>query len=136
MKKTFVSVSLHQLVDQLTASLLPRTTKQRSFIVNDVQREMLVSTDKNILATVISNLLNTTLAHTQSNCIRISAKLFGNIVLLQVKDTDNRHDEAITGSLPQVEYLAEKIGGCVTLTSNKLKGTTVVFSFYNQQQAA
>lgn len=136
MKTTKRPLVLHQLIDQLLQSFLPHIVQQKSFIVNDIKKEMLVCTDENILASVLSNLLSTTINYTQNNCIRISAKLYGNIILLHVKDNDNRHDEALTDSLLQVEPLAEKIGGCITISNNKMNGTTVAVSFYNQQLAA
>ena len=95
---------------------------------------MLVCTDEKIQATVLSSLLGTTITHTQNNCIRVSAKFFGNIILMHVKDNDNHHDRAITDCLYQVEIIAEKLGGCITISNNKVNGTTVVFSFFNNEQ--
>ena len=136
MRNTQIPVALHQLIDQLVYSLLPQTTQQKSLIVNDVQQGLLVNTDKNILTTVLSNLLDTTIMHTQNNCIRISAKFFGNITLIHVKDNDNLHDRAIIDSMYQVESMAEKLGGCITISNNRVNGTTVAFSVFNNQQVA
>ena len=85
MRNTQIPVALHQFVDQLVCSLLPQTTEQKSLVVNDVQKGMLVNTDKNILTTVLSKLPDTTIMHTQDNCIRISAKFLENITLIHVK---------------------------------------------------
>ena len=136
MKRSQKNIMLHQLVDQVTQNLMPRIVEQKSLMVNDLHKEMLVTTNEEILTTVLRNLLNTIVTHSQNNCIRISAKIFGNIVLLHVKDSDNRHEEAIAGSLIQVAPLAEKIGGCITLNNYTAKGTTVAFSFYNNEQKA
>ena len=125
--------TLRQLVDQLSLSLLPQTVQQKSLIVNDVQQEMFVNTDKNILASVLSSLLNITILHSQNNCIRVSAKLFGNITLVHVKNNDSSLDGAIAHRLKQIQPLAEKLGGCVAVTHNKIKGTTVAFTFNNNQ---
>ena len=136
MKNTQRTVALHQLVDHVVVSLIHRVVQQRSFIINDLKQEMLVTTDENILTTVLSSLLDTTISNTQNNCIRVSAKFFGNIILIYIKDNDDGHDTAIFECLHQVERVAEKLGGCVTLTNNKVKGTTVAFSFYNGQNPA
>ena len=85
MRNTQIPVALHQLVDQLVCSLLPQPAHQKSLIVNDVQKGMLVNTDKNIPANVLSHLPDTTIMHTQNNCIRVSAKFFVNIILIHVK---------------------------------------------------
>lgn len=132
MKNSQRTVALYKLVDQVAQYLMPRIVEQKSFIINDLNKEMLVTTDEGILITVLRNLLDAIITHSQSNCIRISAKAFGNIVLLYVKDSDNKHEEAIAGCLIQVAPLAEKIGGCITLNNYTAKGTTVAFSFYNK----
>ena len=127
--------TLSQLVDELVVGLLPRTAKQNSLIVNDVRQQMFINADKNILAAVLNSLLNTAITHTQNNCIRVSAKLFGNITLVHLKNNDSSHDGAIAQSLKQIQPMAEKLGGCVAITCNKIKGTTVAFTFNNSQLA-
>ncbi len=128
--------TLGQLVDLLSINLLPQTAEHRNRIVNDIKQEMFVNTDKNILATVLNNLLNITIANSQNNSIHVSAKLFGNIILVHVKNNDNSLDQAITQSLKQIQPMAEKLGGCVAVTHNKIKGTTVAFTFNNNQMIA
>jgi hypothetical protein len=135
-EKTESAVALHQLVDHLVVRFLSRTLQHKSFIINDVKREMLVGANKNMLASVISCLLNTTIAQTQDNCIRVSAKLFGNITLVLVKNNDHRHEMVIAQSLQQVQSLVEQLGGCVTITNNKINGATLAFTFSNNQLAA
>src|SRR5881394_1016210 len=107
--------TLSELVDQLATSLLPQTVEKKSVIVNEVQQEMPVHADKDILATVLSNLLIITVAHTENNCIRVRAKFYGNIILVHVKNDDSSHDGAIAQSLKQIQPLAEKLGGCIAI---------------------
>ena len=128
--------TLGQLVDLLSINLQSKTVEHRSLIVNDIKQEMFVNTDKNILATVLNNLLSITIANSQNNSIHVSAKLFGNIILVHVKNNDISLDQAITQSLKQIQPMAEKLGGCVAVTHNKLKGTTVAFTFNNNQMVA
>ena len=128
--------TLGQLVDLLSTNLLPQTMEHRSCIVNDIKQEMFVNTDNNIIATVLNNLLNITITNSQNNSIHVSAKLFGNIILVHVKNNDKSLDQAITQSLKQIQPMAEKLGGCVAVTHNKLKGTTVAFTFNNNKMEA
>lgn len=127
--------TLRQLVDQLSLCLLPQVVRQKILIVNDIQQELFVNTDKNILASVISSLLNITILHSQNSCIRVSAKYFGNITLVHVTNNDRSLEGVIAHSLKQIQPLAEKLGGCVEVTNNKTKGTTVAFTFNNNQLA-
>lgn len=134
--KTQDPIILHKLVDQLMQSLLPRAIQQRNLIVNDVQHEMLVSADKNMLASVLGSLLYDTVAHASNNCIRITAKSYGRITLIHVRNSENRDDRSIVSNLHQIQPLAEKLGGCVSVTNNRINGTTVAFTFLNLPAAA
>jgi hypothetical protein len=49
---------------------------------------------------------------------------------------DIRHDHAISAGLHQIQPLAEKLGGCISITNNRIKGTTVAFTFLNLTEAA
>ena len=135
-QKTKPVVALHQLVNQLVIGLLPRTVNKKSFIINDVQREMFVDADENILASVIGSVLNIAIVYTQNNCISISAKLYGDVTLVYVEDKVMRQNSAVFYSLYCIQPLAEKLGGSITISNNKAQGTTVTFIFVNNQQAA
>jgi len=128
--------TLNELVDQLMVSLLPRTLQQKSLIVNDVPDELFVNTDKNVLATIVSYLLNETVSNTEHNCIRVTAKKFGNITLVHVKNNDISHEISISNGLQYIQPMAEKLGGCISITSNKIKGTTIAFTFNNNVTVA
>ena len=62
--------------------------------------------------------------------------MFGNIVLLYIRDNDNKCNNGISNNLFNVESMAEKLGGCLTISNNRIKGNTIAFSFYNNQLAA
>lgn len=136
MKNTQRTVVLHQLVDQVAQSLRLRIIEQKSFMINDLNPEMRVTTDENMLTHVLNNLLDTLITYTQNNCICISSKVFGNIVLLHIKDSSDLREEDFAGCLLVMEPLAEKLGGCITLNNHCSIGTTVAFSFYNHQHVA
>lgn len=136
MKRTQKTVALHQLVNQVSQSLMPRMVGQRNLMINDLHKEMWVTTDENILVSVLRTLLDATVTHSQSNCIRVSAKIYGNIILVQIKSDNTNLDGSIADSLYRIDLLAEQLGGCVTVSNNYVKGTTVAFSFYNQKQVA
>jgi len=40
-----------------------------------------------MLASVLSGLLSAVVTHSKNSCIRLSAKIYGNVVLVQVKDS-------------------------------------------------
>ena len=124
-------VALHLMVSRISASSLPSAIRKNSFIINDVPADLHANTDENMLATVFGSLLNTVITHSENCCIRISAKLFGRVVLFQLKDTPRLNNSAFAGNLRQVQLLAEKIGGTVSISNERDEATTIVFSFVN-----
>ena len=132
----FDPIDLNNLVNKLTSSILPMAVDKKSFFINDIRGKMMVCADEDILASVLSILLNTAVSETENNCIRISTKMFGNIVLLYICDNCNKGNNGIANNLFKVETMAEKLGGCLTITNNRIKGNTIAFSFYNNQLAA
>jgi hypothetical protein len=133
MKNEFTQnhVALHLMVSRILASSLPSATRKNSFIINDVPGDLEANTDENMLATIFGSLLNTVITHTENCCIRISAKVYGKVVLLHLKETHRLNTPAFAFNLRQVQQLAEKIGGTVSISNNRNEPTTIVFSFIN-----
>jgi hypothetical protein len=124
-------VALHLMVNRISAGSLSSAAKKNSFILNDVPADMQATTDEDMLATVFGSLLNTVISHTENCCIRISAKSYGRIVLLHLKEPYRLTSPAFGGNLKQIQQLAEKIGGTVSISNNRSEATTIVFSFVN-----
>lgn len=124
-------VALHIMVSRISATSLPTATRKNSFIINDVPADLQAMTDEHMLATIVGSLLNTVITHTENCCIRISAKLYGRVVLLQLKESHSGNGSAFAANLRQVQQLAEKIGGSVSVSNERHETTTIVFSFVN-----
>ena len=129
-------IALNLLVNWLRNKLFFKPILQKYFLINDIEKDLIVSANEEILAKAIGDILEAIVTHSQNNCIRISAKSFGNIILLYVKDIDSKQNNAIANSLFLTESMAGQLGGCFTLSSNRNKETTFAFSFYNNQLAA
>lgn len=131
-KQTYTCITLHKLVNQVIAGLPSRTAKQIEFIANDVQERMLVSTDKDTLGIILGFLLSTTTMYSQNNTIRLSAKLIGSITLIHVKTSDTGNSDIIAEDFHKIQPLAEKLGGCITVSNYKMHGISLAFTFINQ----
>jgi hypothetical protein len=133
MKNEFTQdhVGLRLMVTRISASSLPSATRKNSFIINDVPADLQANTDEQMLATIFGSLLNTIITHTENCCIRISAKVCGKIVLLHLKETQRLNTAEFAGNLRQLQVLAEKIGGTVSISHSQNEATTVGFSFMN-----
>jgi hypothetical protein len=127
----FVPVSLHQLVNRLSDSLVPAARHNKNLIINNVPEGICSEINENLVASVLSRLMNLVIMHTENSCIRISAKMFGNVVLVHVKDDGCLNYDSISGKLTEVQSLAERMGGFVGFTSYRNKLTTIAFSFMN-----
>jgi hypothetical protein len=130
-KTTHTHVGLYSIVNRISVSSIPSATRRHSLIINDIPKELEVATDEHMLATVFGSLLNTVISHSENCCIRISAKLYGKVVLLHLIESYRLNSSAFHGNLRQVQQLAEKIGGTVSISSDRSQATSIVFSFLN-----
>jgi len=127
--------TLDQLVNLLATSALPAAVRRKSFIVNDVPERLAIEADENILASVLGSLLHTVVNHADNSCIRINAKENGNNILVNVKDSSNNY-YSLAGDLQQVQQLAQKMSGYVSVSDRKEKSVTIAFSFPNLAKVA
>ena len=124
-------VSLHQLLGNLLSGFQQSALRHKSFFINEVPEDILISADKNIVASVLGNLLRIISRNAVNSCIRVSAKAYHNIVLMHVRDNNSGNNNALNSSLSQVQPLVGKIGGFIDISSKKQTATTIAFSFSN-----
>ena len=130
-----INVPLHKLVEKVTESLAPAACRNKSHIINNVSEEIFLEICEDKVASILSRLLNVVINHSENSCVRISAKMFNNIVLLHLKDDGCVNYDSISFSLTDMQKQAEKIGGFVGFTSYRNKLTTIAFSFTNDGDA-
>ncbi len=128
---SLIPINLHQLVDQAAGNSIPKAVKRNSFIVNEVPREVQISSNENILAIILDKMLSTVISHSKHSCIRIKATVYDDIVCLSIKDKSNFSDNTVTEYLDQVKELAKKLKGNVIVRNIADKFTTILLSFPN-----
>ena len=126
--------SLHNVVGRLIKSLAPAARRHKSYIVNDVPVEIRTGVNENLLASVLGSLINAVLRNTQNSCIRITAKFYGNVVLMHIKDNGCINYSSISQNLAEIQPQVEKLNGFIGLTSYRNKLTTIAFSFVNMHK--
>ena len=129
-------VVLQEVVSRILVSCVPSASRKNSFIINDVPADMQVTTDEHMVATVFGTLLNAIITYAENTCIRVSAKFYGRVVVLHLKETHKLNSSSFAATLRQIQQLAEKIGGTVSISNNEGEATTIVFSFLNNLFAA
>lgn len=108
--------ALKQLVGHVADSILPTAVSRHSFFVNDISPDLQVSADRDLLASVLSNLLQTAVAQTESDCIRISAYEQQEQVFLQVNENGRCYNADIFKKMEQLMPMAAILGGSVAIT--------------------
>jgi hypothetical protein len=129
-------ISLQQVVSRLVAGSLPAAVRNKSFMINDIPAGMKLVGNTDLIAVVLSNLFNTVATHAENSCIRISAKIYSDVILVQLRDRNCINKLTIANSLQEAQPIAESIGGYIGITSQRKRETTIVFSFPNLPVAA
>lgn len=123
--------SLHQFMDCLVDAILPKATSNQSYFINETPDQLHLNTDRQKLAAVLGGLISIVLSYTKESCIRLSAKIYGNVVLGQIKESDSLNGHAFESEVRRLQPLAEKIRGSVSVTSHRKNLTTITFGFPN-----
>lgn len=128
--------TLSQLVGRLTGDYLPVAVQNRSFFVNEVPTDMMVDHNRDWIASVISGLLSAVVMHAKDTCIRLSARKYGHVMVLEIQESGCISSYALACGLQDVQNLAAKIGGTLSISIQKSSSTKIAFSFPNLPIAA
>lgn len=130
-EQAFIQTGLHELTAQLVNTFIPTASTNKSFFVNDIPARLPLATNQQMLASVLSGLLSAIVTHAKDSCIRLSAKIYGNVILMQVKDSASSNTYALENEVRKLQPIAEKISGSVSVTSQRKNLTTITFGFVN-----
>lgn len=123
--------NLNQMVNRLVSTHLSLAVRNHSFFVNDVPGDLPIDHNREWIASVISGLLSTVTDHAKNTCIRLSARKHGHIIVFTIHESGNTNSYAMASELKQAYSLAEKIGGCLSISVPVMDNTTISFSFPN-----
>ena len=128
--------TLNQLTGRLASKYLPYAVNNHSFFVNDIPEDIPVDHNGEWVASVISGLLSTVVRHAKDTCIRFSAKKYGHVIVFEIQESGCISTYAMACGLQDVQSMASKIGGSLSISIQKPKNTTIAFSFPNMPLAA
>ena len=129
-------ITLSELASNLTSGFLPLARTNKSVIVNDIPEDLFIDTDIEFVASIFAGLLAAVVKNAKESYIRLSAKVYGNVILLHIKDLNNFNYSPVENKVQQLQPLAEKIGGSVSVTSQRNNVATFAFSLPNLPLAA
>ena len=121
--------SLNQFVNRLSVNHLPAAVLNRSFFINNIPADLAIENNREWIASIISGLLSTVAGHAKNTCIRLSARKHGHIIVFMIQESGKTNSYAMASDLQHAYLLAEKIGGCLSISVPVLNNTTISFSF-------
>jgi hypothetical protein len=128
--------TLRHLTSQITNSFSPVATRNKSVFINDIPDNLYLQADRELVTSVLSGLVSAVVRNAKESRIRLSAKIYSNVVLVHVKDYNSLNHSRVESGLQELQPLAEKMGGSVGVTSQRHNIATYAFSFPNQPMAA
>ena len=124
---TASAVSLHSLVERLTAGLLPLVAAKKSTIINDIDSTAELMTDENVLAFVLGSLLRDAVNGGANGCIRVEAVFDAGRVQIHVHNSAFCLYGSGQNGLAQVVHAVRQLGGDICIYQRE-QGTTLTFS--------
>ncbi|RYG09890.1 MAG: GAF domain-containing sensor histidine kinase, partial [Chitinophagaceae bacterium] len=144
-KFNFEKVNLCDLVTHITGSETLNSHAKNNKIINSLNNDQVVFTDKRVLEFILRNLLSNANKFTENGTITLSAKKEGVYIIIEVRDTGVgisaekvaklfNHSESISTAgtknekgnglgLMLVKEFIDRMGGSITLDSEPGKGT-------------
>jgi hypothetical protein len=130
-KVPVVHTGLRDLVSSLTNSFSSHAGNKNSSFVNEVPDYLQLDTDASVFSSVFSGLLDAVFAYTKDSCITMTAKTYGNVILVKVKDSNNPHIDSMETEMKKLKPVAEMMRGSLNVTIQHKKSTTITFGFPN-----
>jgi len=122
---------LHEVVDQLVKTFTAKATSNKSYFVNEIPGHLQLRRDPQVISSVLSGLLTTVVSYAKDSCIQLSARLYGNIILVRVRNSGGLNINGIDSQLQTLLPLAERMRGSIGFTSQRNNITTICFGFSN-----
>lgn len=122
---------LQEVVDHLVTSYSDKAASKKNVFVNEIPGHLQLSTDPQWIASVLSGLLSAVVYCAKDSCIRLTAKIYGNVILVQVKDSSSCNINVMESQIQKIQPLAESMRGSVGVTSRRNNITTITFGFPN-----
>jgi hypothetical protein len=129
-------ISLQQLTTDLVNSFSLPALRNRNILVNNITENLLIGSNPHVIASILSGILSTVINHSKNTSISLSIKLCGEVVLIHIKDDNNFAGYTLDNRFQQIQALAGKIGGFISITNQRQDVTAITLSFPNLPIAA
>jgi hypothetical protein len=127
---------LHSLVDRVTTNFLPAADRHYNYFINEIPRDLSIEYNLQWVASVINGMISSAIGSIKNTCIRISARKFGHVLVLELREAGRANPTTDGAQLKEIQSLAEKIGGCLYVGVPEEERIMMSFSFPNLPAAA
>jgi len=113
-------------------TIVPKTMDNRSCFINEIPAKLDLRTDLQLVSSVLDGILSFVVKHARESYIRLSAKVYGHIILVNVsKQGLFNNNVSIQQDVSRLQDMAEKVLGSVNITSEGKNISTLTFGFPN-----
>jgi K+-sensing histidine kinase KdpD len=127
--------NLHGIVHELIQEAAPLAVHNHNYIINNIPPDMCIEASGSIISSVLNKLFNTALRHTKNSVILVSAKVYGMVVLVQLKSKGSI-SPALAEDLGHACLKAQNTGGIIEMTQCESEQASIAYCFLNVGGAA
>ncbi|MDP4261206.1 MAG: hypothetical protein Q8941_01635 [Bacteroidota bacterium] len=123
------------MVHELIQDAAPLIVHNHNYIINNIPADMCIEASGTVISPVLNKLFMTALRHTKNSVILISAKVYGMVVLVQLKSKGNV-SPALADDLGHACLKAQKTGGIIEVIHCENEQASIAYCFLNVAGAA
>ena len=123
-------------MDNLIKAVIPLSLGRNSFVINEIPCEAILEADEDLMALVLSKLIENTILSSRNSCIRISSVTGDDHIMICLKDNNSDYSKYISGKMNKVEPIIKKMGGRIEFEFNRRNSIAILISFVQGKKAA
>lgn len=127
--------SLYSIVNDLINESAPLAIHHHNYIVNNIPLDLSVEANGIVVSSVLSKLFTTALRNAKNSVILISAKVYGMVVLVQLK-TKGNINPALQEDMGHACQKAQKTGGIIEMIQVEPEQASIAYCFVNMSGQA
>ncbi len=129
-------VPLSILVRKLVEASLPLAVSHHTQIVNEVNRNLLLTNGAEQLMQVMQELIYVVIENSKEGDIHIRADRYRDMVLLQIEERNNNNGYALSFSVGSLSTEAARLGGHISIDGARSRQVLISFCFPAKTAAA
>jgi hypothetical protein len=120
--------NLYDMVERLMTSVFSAAIRNHNILVNEIPADLAIAQNDEWVASIITGILTIAATNTTGNFIKLSARDHEHMLVLEIQEFNKI---PFNNDLRQLQKLAEKIGGSLSLSVQNPDKSVILFSFPN-----